>query len=166
MGASTAWFLTENPGFDGTILVVERDPTYEFASTSLTNSCIRQQFSTELNVRISQFGAAFVKNLRAEMGGDPRVPDVTFKSFGYMYLAQSHDFAEILRANAKVQRAAGAATQLMTAAEIRAEYHFYQLDDIVLGSINRVDEGYFDGGAVFDCFRRGARERGAEFFAN
>ena len=29
-----------------------------------------------LNVRISQFGADFVQNLRGHMGGDPRVPDL------------------------------------------------------------------------------------------
>ena len=29
-GSSTAWFLTENPDFDGSVLVVERDPSYEF----------------------------------------------------------------------------------------------------------------------------------------
>ena len=58
-GSSVAWFLSNNPDFDGSILVVEKDPTYEFTSTAHTNSCIRQQFSNELNVRISQFGADF-----------------------------------------------------------------------------------------------------------
>jgi glycine/D-amino acid oxidase-like deaminating enzyme len=71
MGSSTAWWLTEM-GFEGRILVLERDPTYSQAGTTHTNSCIRQQFSTELNVRISQFGAEFVQNLRARMGGDPQ----------------------------------------------------------------------------------------------
>ena len=32
-GSSVAWFLTDNPGFDGSILVVEMDPTYEFTAT-------------------------------------------------------------------------------------------------------------------------------------
>jgi len=56
MGSSTAWWLSQNPDFDGRILVVERDPTYETASTTHTNSCIRQQYSNALNVKISQFG--------------------------------------------------------------------------------------------------------------
>ncbi|MDG1294836.1 MAG: FAD-dependent oxidoreductase, partial [Planktomarina sp.] len=43
-GSSIAWWLSRDPGFDGSILVVERDLTFEFASTSHTNSCIRQQF--------------------------------------------------------------------------------------------------------------------------
>ena len=67
MGSSTAFFLTDNPDFDGSVLVVERDPTYEFCSTAHTNSCIRQQYSEKLNVKISQFTADFVKNLRAYM---------------------------------------------------------------------------------------------------
>jgi len=77
MGASTAWFLSDNKDFDGSVLVVERDPTYENCSTTHTNSCMRQQFSTELNVRISQFAADFVKNLRTYMGGDERVPELS-----------------------------------------------------------------------------------------
>ena len=166
MGSSTAWFLTDNPDFDGSILVIERDPTYEFASTSLSNSCIRQQFSTELNVRISQFGAEFLKNLRSFMGGDERVPDLEVQSYGYMYLADTERFANVLRQNQHVQLACGAETRLMTPEEIAADYPFYALDDIVLGSINTKDEGYWDGGTVFEWFRRSSRERGVEFIAN
>ncbi|MEN0039711.1 MAG: FAD-binding oxidoreductase [Pseudomonadota bacterium] len=165
MGASTAWFLTDNPDFDGSVLVVERDPTYAFASTTHTNSCMRQQFSTELNVRISQFAADFVKNIRAHMGGDERVPELAIHSFGYMYLADNEAFADVLRANQTVQRAAGAATQLMSADEIRAAYPFYNVDDVLLGSINLVDEGYWDGATVFDWWRRQSRERGVEYIS-
>ncbi|MDJ1017678.1 MAG: FAD-binding oxidoreductase [Paracoccaceae bacterium] len=166
MGSSTAWFLTDNPDFDGRILVVERDPTYEFASTTHTNSCIRQQFSTELNVRLSQFTVEFLKNLRDYMGGDPRVPDLSIRSFGYLYLAGSESAANVLRENHQVQRAAGAATELLTPDEIAARYPFYNLDGIVLGSINTKDEGYWDGATVFDWWKRRARERGAEYIAN
>lgn len=166
MGSSTAWYLTENPDFDGSILVVERDPTYEKAATTLTNSCMRQQFSHELNVRISQYGADFVKNLRQYMGGDQRIPSLSIRNFGYLYLADDHTFADVLRQNQIVQHNSGAATQLMTAQEIKARYPFYNVDDIVLGSINRVDEGYFDGSTVFEWWRRLARERGAEYVTN
>lgn len=163
MGASTAWFLTDNADFDGSVLVVERDPTYEFASTTHTNSCMRQQFSTELNVRISQFAADFVKNIRTRMGGDERVPELSIRSFGYMYLADNDGFAQTLRENKLVQNAAGAATQLMSPDEIKATYPFYNVDDIVLGSINLVDEGYWDGATVFDWWKRQSRERGVEY---
>ncbi|MGH1482242.1 MAG: NAD(P)/FAD-dependent oxidoreductase [Geminicoccales bacterium] len=166
MGASTAWFLSDNPDFNGSVLVVERDPSYENCSTTHTNSCMRQQFSTELNVRISQFAADFVKNLRHYMGGDERVPGLSIRSFGYMYLADNEDFADVLRENQKVQLAAGAATTLMMPDKISRNYPFYNVDDIVLGSINLVDEGFWDATAVFDWWRRQARERGVEYVAN
>jgi glycine/D-amino acid oxidase-like deaminating enzyme len=166
MGASTAWFLTEDKNFDGRVLVVEKDPSYQNSSTMHTTSCMRQQFSAELNVRISQFAADFVKNLRSYMGDDTRVPQLSIRSYGYMYLADNDGFADVLRANQKTQIAAGAATQLMTADQIKAAYPFYNVDDIVLGSINLVDEGYWDASAVFDCWRRSARERGVEYIEN
>ena len=166
LGSATAWFLADNPDFQGRVLVVERDPSYEWAATSHTNSCIRQQFSTELNVRISQFGAAFVQDLPRHMGAVAGAPKLKIQNFGYLYLANTPEFAEVLRASQRVQAAAGAGTRLLTAAEIKAEYPFYQVDDLVLGSINTVDEGYFDGITLFDWFRSQARARGVEYVAN
>ena len=73
LGSSVAWFLATNADFDGSILVIEKDPSYEFTSTSHTNSCMRQQFSAEINIKISQFGADFVKNFQEYMGDDERL---------------------------------------------------------------------------------------------
>ena len=166
LGSSVAWFTANNPDFDGSILVVERDPTYEFCSTAHTNSCIRQQFSNEVNIRISQFGVEFVKNFRSFMGDDPRVPDVVLQSFGYMYMADSESFAKTLYENQKVQQACGAGTRHMTADQIAKEYPFYNLEDIVAANHNPVDEGYFDGNTLFDWWKRSAREKGVEYVAN
>lgn len=165
MGASTAWFLTDDSTFDGSVLVIERDPTYATCSTTHTNSCMRQQYSTGLNVRISQFAADFVTNLRARMGGDTRVPHLSIRNFGYLYLADTAGFAATLRANCAVQQAAGAATRLLSPDDILRDYPFYNVDDILLGSINTVNEGYFDGATVFDWFRRQSRERGVEYIS-
>lgn len=165
-GSAVAWFLTENPDFDGSILVIERDQSYTKCATAHTNSCIRQQFSNPLNVKISQFGASFIKGFREAMGNDPRVPAITLHSFGYMYLADNEAFAEDLRIAQRIQRACGAATELLSPTEIKAAYPFYAVDDLILGSINRVDEGYWDGGTVFEWWRRSARERGVEFVEN
>ncbi|MGR3433981.1 MAG: NAD(P)/FAD-dependent oxidoreductase [Shimia sp.] len=164
MGSSVAWWLTEL-GFDGRVLVVERDPSYAACSTAHTNSCMRQQFSTELNIRISQFAAEFIRDFRASMGGDPRVPDIPFDRFGYLYLADTEGFAATLRANQRLQVAYGAGTVLMSPDEIAAAYPFYDLDGIVLGSLGTRDEGYWDGATVFDWWRRMAAERGVEYVA-
>lgn len=84
------------------------------------------------------------------MGNDASVPNLTIQNFGYMYLADTDVFADILRESHLTQIAAGAATQLMTPDQIKAACPFYNVDDIVLGSINLVDEGFWDATAVFD----------------
>ena len=169
MGSSSAWFLSDNADFDGSILVVERDPTYAQASTSHTNSCIRQQFSSPVNIKISQFGAAFIKSFRERLGGssgDPEVPEIMLQSFGYLYLAGNEAFAEILRENQQIQASFGAGTRIMTAQDIAVAYPFYNVEDILIGSHNPVDEGYFDGATMFDWWRRKARENGVEYITN
>lgn len=166
LGSSVAWFLSDNPDFDGSVLVVERDPTYAMCSTAHTNSCMRQQFSEAINVKISQYAADYVRNFRERMGGDPRVPEVPFHRFGYMYLADTAEFAQVLRKNQKLQAACGAGTKLMSPKAIAAAYPFYNLDGIILGSHNLIDEGYFDGNTLFDWWRRKATENGVEYVAN
>ena len=166
MGSSTAWFLSQNPDFNGTILVVEKDQKYEFCSTAHTTSCIRQQFSTKLNVEISQFAANFINNFHEYMDNDVRVPKLAIKSFGYMYLAANEDFAKNLRSNQEVQAASGAATELLTPDEIKSRYPFYNVEDIKLGSINLVNEGYWDSITVFEWMRNKAQENGVEYIEN
>ena len=165
LGASVAWFLTDHPGFDGRVLVVERDPTYEFASTTHTNSCIRQQFSSPINIRVSQFGVEFLKDFRARLG-DERVPEIALQAFGYLYLAGSEAGAEGLRAAQAVQAAHGAGTRHLSREQIAEAWPFYNLDDVRAGNHNPVDEGYFDGATMFDWWKRLARERGVEFLHN
>ncbi len=165
-GSSVAWFLTDNPDFDGRILVVERDPTYEFTSTSHTNSCMRQQFTAAINIKVSQFAADFVKNFRAYMGGDARVPHLRLQSYGYMYLADTPAFAQTLKEGQKLQASCGAGTKHMMPDEIAAAYPFYNLHDIVAANHNLKDEGYFDGNTLFDWWKRSARERGVEYLTN
>lgn len=165
-GSSVAWFLSDNDSFNGSVLVVERDPTYENTSTAHTNSCMRQQFSNEVNIRVSQFAAEFVKNFRAFMGHDERVPELLLHSFGYMYLANTEEFSQVLQQSQRIQQSLGAGTRYMSAEEIQKEYPFYRLDDIVGGNHNLKDEGYFDGNTLFDWWRRSARERGVEYVSN
>jgi len=162
-GSSVAWWLSQMAGFDGSVLVVERDPTYEFASTSHTNSCIRQQFSSPANIKVSQFGAEFIQNFRHFMGDDPDVPELALHNFGYLYLADTEAFAHDLKLAQQLQSAQGANTRHLSREEIAQAYPFYQLDDILAANHNLVNEGYFDGGTMFDWFKRRARANGVEY---
>ena len=165
-GSSVAWWLSQNTDFGGSILVVERDMSYEFASTSHTNSCIRQQFSNPTNIQISQFGAEFINNFRSFFNDDPRVPDIPIQSFGYMYLADTTNSAAMLKECQEIQAKLGASTKHMSASQIKDDYPFYMLDDIVAGNHNLIDEGYFDGGTIFDWWKRSAQENAVEYIEN
>ena len=63
IGSAIASFLLRDPAFGGTVTVIERDPTYARASSALSASSIRQQFSTPVNIAIGQFGIEFMRDL-------------------------------------------------------------------------------------------------------
>ena len=166
IGSSTAWFLKQHFGFTGKTLVIDRDLTYENASTSHTNSCVRRQFSSALNIQISQFTVEFVHKFQEFMGNEPDVPDLKIRNFGYLYLADNEDFVSTLRERIKVQNQHGVASELLSPEELIKRYPFYNLDDIILGSLNTENEGYFEGSVIFEWFRRNARRHGAEYIEN
>lgn len=164
-GTAAAWFLLSDPDFGGTVAVIERDPSLARAATSLTNSCIRQQFSQPINIACSRFTAEFVRDLPARLG-DPDAPRVALRPFGYLYLAGSEAQEAGLRAAHAVQREAGAATRLLAPDEIAARWPFLSVEGVRLGSHNGVDEGWFDGAALFEGLRQGARRRGLTTLAD
>ena len=164
IGASVAWFLKKHFAFAGSVLVVERDLTYEFASTSHTNSCIRQQFSSALNIRLSQYTVEFIGDFAKLMGAD--APSLKIQNFGYLYLAADAAQAEALHQAQALQAKLGVGAAILTPDDIAARYPFYHLDDIVLGALNTKDEGYFEGSTIFEWFRHSGRDAGVEAVEN
>lgn len=156
IGSSIAWYLKGHANFSGHVLVVEKNPAYDQCSSAHTNSCIRQQFSSPINIQMSQYGVEAIRNFRDLLGGDPEIPKIKLDDYGYMFLAANEQVADELRRRQEVQAAFGVQTRLMDVDTIAREYPFYQLDDILLGSHNPADEGYFDGATMFDCWRRQA----------
>src|SRR5271170_6973610 len=107
MGSSIAWHLAGDPNFTGRVTVVERDPTYARASSALSASSIRQQFSTPINIALSRFSIAFLRNIGELLAVDGERPDVGLTEPGYLFLA-SQAGLPVLEANHRVQRAHGA----------------------------------------------------------
>ena len=166
MGSAAAWFLSANEEFNGSILVVERDNTLEWSATAHSNNCMRQQFANEINVRIGLYAAEFLKNFRENLGGDAEVPHLSIRNFGYLYLSDNKELSDVLIRDQITQANCGAGTQILSPDEIAQTYPFYNLEDIELGSLNTVDEGYYDMPAMVKWWRRKARENGAEYIQN
>ena len=61
--------------------MIERDPTYAHAATTLSAASIRQQFSTPENIRMSRFGVEFFRALKQRFGADA---DIGFRERGYL----------------------------------------------------------------------------------
>jgi glycine/D-amino acid oxidase-like deaminating enzyme len=166
MGSAVASFLALNDDFDGTVLVVERDMSFQFSSTAASNDCMRQQFATDINILIAQYGAEYVKNFRDSLGGDSEVPNLPIRNFGYLYLSDNDAFTQVLRRDQQTQARLGAGTQIVTPEQIAEAYPFYNLNDIVAGSLNVVDEGYFDAPAMLKWQIRKAKQLGVEYVQN
>jgi glycine/D-amino acid oxidase-like deaminating enzyme len=164
IGSAVAYFLAANPDFQGSVLVVERDPTYRFAATSLSAASIRQQFSNAVNVRIGLFGSAFIRDFAATMQvpGEPP-PDLGFHQGGYLFLASTPAQVQVLRENHAVQRACGADVELMAPEALARAFPHLNVEDIALASYGRSGEGWFSNTGLMNGFRAKARSLGATF---
>lgn len=161
VGSAVAAFLARRTDFDGRILVVERDPTYATASTTLSAASIRQQFSTPLNIEISRFGIDFMKRPDQWFGDAARVPSFDFTEGGYLFLATAEGLP-VLERNHAVQRANGVAVTLLTPLELRSRFPWLNTEDLAAGSLGLADEGWFDAHALLQAFRGWGRRLGIE----
>src|SRR5271170_1366406 len=114
MGSALAYWLTRlERGID--VTVIERDPSYAQASSALSAASIRQQFSTPVNIRISQASIAFLRNAAIELAVDDEKPNIALREQGYLYLAGAGGAAELRRSHA-VQKTCGAEVALLGSA--------------------------------------------------
>ena len=111
MGAATASFLAAHHGIRATVL--ERDASYAQASSALSVCAIRQQFSTEINIRISQQSLAFYRDIGERLAVGADRPSIGLVEPGYLYLATAAG-AHVLEENQALQTRCGAAVALLS----------------------------------------------------
>lgn len=162
VGSSVAYFLATHPRFSGEVIVVERDPTYRMASSALSASAIRQQFSTAINIEISRFGVEFLRNIGAHLAvGDDR-PDVGLCEPGYLFLATKAGLP-VLERNHRLQRKHGVDVALLTPDDLSARFPWLTTGGIAAGSLGLSGEGWFDGYSLLQAFRRKAQSLGVTY---
>src|SRR5215475_4786320 len=168
VGSSTAYWLSQALGTRASILVVERDSSYEFSSTALSTSAIRQQYSNPINVKISQFGIEIIRGFQERMQPfyhDEPAPDLGFHDHGYLYCC-SVDGVDAARARVELQRSLGAHTIFLEPGPLKDRFPWVNVDDLGGGAWGSKDEGWFDSMGLLNGFRKGARASGVEYIDN
>jgi FAD-dependent oxidoreductase domain-containing protein 1 len=159
VGSASAYFLSHDLGFAGSVAVIERDPTYAQAATTLSAASIRQQFSTPENIRMSRFGIEIFRGLKQRFGTEA---DIGFRERGYLLLA-SETGEETLAANHVVQQAEGADIVLLDRAALADKFRWLKTSDLTLGAFGRTGEGWFDAHSLLGLLRTAARQKGARY---
>jgi FAD-dependent oxidoreductase domain-containing protein 1 len=165
IGSSVAYHLSADAGFKGRVAVIERDPSYTVASSSLSTSAIRQQFGTAPNIRMSAYSIEFLRNVKALLAVDGYDAEIGLREPGYLILGTPGQIAGFEAKNA-VQRACGIRTDLLDPAALQRRYPWLRCDDLGIASYGPEKEGWFDGPALLQAFRRKARAQGVTYIAD
>lgn len=155
MGSSIAYFYAKrNPS--KSVVVIERDPTYSIASSALSTSSLRQQFSDPLNIQLSRFGYSF-------MTSDPDIEQaVSFNKRGYLFLgnaAQKTALAE----RTQIAREHGVKIKEYEMDELSARFPWLSIGDLAYAAQGETGEGWFDGYCLMQHFKSKARDLGVKY---
>ncbi len=154
IGASIAYHLTKKGVRD--ILVLERDRLGS-GSTGKNAGGIRLQFSSEINVKLSQRSLPHIERFADEIGTDPH-----FHQVGYLFLiTEDRDVAAFEHSLAMWSRL-GVPARRVTAAEAKALFKHARTDDVRFGTFCAKD-GYADPSSMLNGYVARAREAGVTF---
>jgi glycine/D-amino acid oxidase-like deaminating enzyme len=152
IGSSIAFNLLQD-GFGGTVAVMERDSSYQFASSALAMGGVRQQFMFGLSVQMVQYSLEIIRQL----------PECQFRQRGYLFLGNESNWPAFTR-RYQVQKSLGVECELLSAADIRRLVPELRCDDLCGGLFGPKD-GYVDPRATLRTFRTKAEQLGARYIS-
>lgn len=158
IGSFSAWALRQ-AGFAGAITVIEKDPTYQYASTALSAASIRTQFGTPTNIQMSLYAAGMFRDIRQVFGTDA---DIGYREQGYLILGGADQVDQRIAA-ADMQRSHGADIEVLDPDELRARFAGIDFGDVGVGTLGRQHEGWFDAWSLLSLVRRAARQVGVDY---
>lgn len=132
IGSSIAYHIKEKARDGLRVVVLEKDKTYEKASTTLSVGGLRQQFSLEENILMSLYAADFFRNVKFYLGEHV---NLNFVPHGYLFLA-TEEGAEQLEQNSILQNRLGAKNILLTRKKLKDRFPWLNVEDIALGEQN------------------------------
>lgn len=163
IGSSIAYHIAQDPAFSGRVVVIEKDPTYQFSASALSAASIRQQYSSAINIRMSLYGIHFMREIGEHLAVNGEKPAIDLHEGGYLYLATSTQGADVLRENWTLQQQEGADILFFSPDEIGARYPWLQREDLTAATWGQTGEGWFDGWGLMQAFRKKARALGVTY---
>ena len=153
IGSSIAFNLLQD-GFKGRIVVMERDSSYQFASSALAMGGVRQQFMSAINIRMVQYSLNVIEQLH----------DCQFRQRGYLFLANESNWSRLQR-RYEIQKSLDAECAWLSVTEIRELVPELHCDDL-RGGLFGPKDGYVDPRATLRAFRGKAEQLGATYVSD
>jgi len=163
MGSAVAYYLMKA---DNTlrVAVVERDPSYAQASTTLSMSNVRIQFSLKENIRISQYTFEILTRFEDEMTIEDRAPKIYYHREGNLFLVDRQNQRDAEKAF-KLQKKLGCRIEWWSPEKIRQHFSLYEPGDLIGGTYGP-DDGHIDAYAMLMAYKAKARSLGAVYLAD
>jgi FAD-dependent oxidoreductase domain-containing protein 1 len=158
MGSSLAYNLMRADGRLN-VLVVERDPTYAQASTTLSMTNARIQFSLKQNIQASQYAFDVFESFEEDMRVDGEKPAITYRREGNLFLFDASG-REAAQAAFDLQKSLGCPIEWWPTDKIHTRYPLYDTKGYAGATFGPAD-GHFDAYAVLMAYKKKARELGA-----
>ncbi|HEY4254397.1 MAG TPA: FAD-binding oxidoreductase [Roseomonas sp.] len=161
IGSSIAYHLAV-AGAAADVVVVEPDPTYEFAATPRAVGGVRLQHALPENVEMSLYGDAVYSDFATHVHGGSVDYDPQFHRIGYLYQVRGADDVAALEANAAMQRSHGIEVHLLDRAALGQRYPSFNFDDVDAAALSPAD-GQIDPFGALMGTRRAAEGRGITY---
>jgi FAD-dependent oxidoreductase domain-containing protein 1 len=163
IGAAAAYFLRIHPRA-GSVTVIERDPTYQWASTPRASGGVRRLFALPENIALSNYSIPFFETFESEMAvaGEPAA--INFKKGGYLFIVPP-GAVDNLRRNFETQKAHGVNVVWLDQKGLKETFPSMIVDDLGAG-VHSPDDGWLDPHSVLQGFRKKAQALGAEFISD
>ncbi len=162
VGSSIAYHLAAEPTFDGTVLVVERDPTYQKCSTALSWAGIRQQFSTPECIGMSGYGFEFYRNAPTWLAVEDEAVDLGYVENGYLLLSDEAGL-EQAKANYDLQTEYDVPVDWLEADDVAARFSEINVDGINAATFGYRNEGWIDPMSLLNGLKRKSRHLGVQY---
>ena len=160
IGAAAAYFLRSHPRACR-IAVIERDTSYQLASTPRASGGVRRLFSLPENIALSNYSIPFFERFDSEMAVDGEPAAINFRKGGYLFIVPPAA-VRVLERNFEMQKANGVHVEWLERKDLKTRFPSMKVDDLGAGVFSP-DDGWLDPYGVLQGLRKKAKALGADF---